>query len=107
LTDSDVRGKTKAINTDKASPLLYLGLWPLAVLGMIMNSPIALLCKIGGSLAARGEIVEEATYRLLVALIITPTFYTIVPFFIGRRFGAYFGILALVSAKMKENNDCL
>lgn len=62
-----------------------------------MNGPIALLCKIGGSLASRGEIVEEATYRLMVALIVTPTFYTVVPYLIGRRFGFYIGLFTLVA----------
>jgi hypothetical protein len=36
--------------------MLYLLLWPLALLGGIMNSPIAIVSKLGGTLAARGEV---------------------------------------------------
>jgi len=64
-----------------------LFLWPLSVLGVLLNSPVAILATVGGKLLARGEIVEAATYRIMVSILSLSLLYTTVPLVLWRYFG--------------------
>ncbi len=57
LTDNDVRPHSKTkLNTNKGNIILFLLLWPLAIVGTLMNGPIAVLSRFTAKMAARGEV---------------------------------------------------
>jgi len=76
-------------------------LWPLAIAGLIFNLPIPVATKILGSRIARGEIVEEATYKLVAAMasiIITyGIFGGILTYYYGFLTGLVVVVLLMIS----------
>jgi len=98
LSDNDVKPHSKTkLNTDKGSIILNLLLWPLAIVGTVINGPIAVLSQFTAKILARGEIVEEATYTLMSALIFCLLFYTLIPGIFAYYFGMNVGLLALIA----------
>jgi len=88
LSDSKV-STYKRTNADLFQILANALFWfPIAMIGTLLNSPIAILSKFGGTLLARGEIVEEATYKLLVAIFVGILTYTVLPILVAWQTGS-------------------
>jgi len=97
LTDKDVV-KNKKWGTRLGETMLFnmMILWPFALIGSTLNLPIAIFSKIMGKILARGEIVEEATYKMMSALLAFIILYTTVPIVVGYLLGRYWALFAVV-----------
>ncbi|PRP74065.1 putative acyltransferase [Planoprotostelium fungivorum] len=70
--------------------------WPLALIGVILNFPIPIATKLLGSIIARGEIVEELTYKMVAAMASALLTYSIIGSLLWYHYGFLFTFFAVL-----------
>jgi len=95
LKDKDVVKNKRWNRLHETMLLNLLILWPFALLGSAIHLPIAIISRFGGKIFAKGEIEEEATFKIFFALVPFFTLYTLIPLVVGIYYGLYNAIVAL------------